>query len=75
MHGPLSQSDLITFHAMLQRGAEECENAAMQAHYEHALLSLKKIIESFGPTPEYESWSIQFSPRDTAKHCTFTIDL
>ena len=75
MQGALSQSDVITFHTLLLKEAEDCEDTGLQAHYEHALLSLQKIIESFGPTPEYNSWLVQFLPLNLAKQQTLFIDL
>lgn len=75
MQSALSQSDLIGFHTALKREGEVCEDAGLQAHYQHTLLSLEKLIESFGPTPEYGEWLGQSHPRDCAKHHTLIIDL
>jgi hypothetical protein len=50
------QTELIELHKRMKGDQEACEEAGLRAHYEHLLLSLRKVIESHGPTPEYYKW-------------------
>ena len=58
---PTKQTELIDLHKRLKGEQEACENSGLYAHYEHILFSLRKIIESFGPTPEYHEWTSSIS--------------
>lgn len=40
------QTELIELHKRMRQEQEECSNSGLLAHYEHLLLSLRKIIES-----------------------------
>jgi hypothetical protein len=75
MQAKLTQSDVITFYGLLRSEAKLCENPTFQAHLQHSLLSLQKIIESFGPTLEYREWLRQTGPTDLTEQYTFVIDL
>lgn len=50
------QTELIDLHERMRKEQNGCSNSELYAHYEHLLLSLRKIIESHGPTPEYYEW-------------------
>ncbi len=71
----LTQRDFIALHKVLKKQSAQCVGRVRQAHFEHVLLGLQKIIESFGPTPEYYAWLCQTSPDDRADDRTFVIDL
>lgn len=71
----MTQPDLINFHNLFESEARSCDSPQLSAHYAHMLLALQALIESHGPTPEYQAWLIQFMPSNTANHLTFVIDL
>lgn len=71
----MMQSDLIDFHNLFQSEARTCDSPQASAHYAHILLALQALIESHGPTPEYQAWSVQFSPSNITNQTTLTIDL
>jgi len=50
------QTELIILHDEMRREQEVCGHAGLRSHYDHLLLSLRKIIEFHGPTTEYEAW-------------------
>jgi hypothetical protein len=55
------QTELIDLHKRMKGEQETCENSGLYAHYEYLLFSLRKIIESHGPTPEYYEWTNSIS--------------
>ncbi len=71
----MTQPDLINFHSLFQSEARSCDSPQLSAHYAHILLALQALIESHGPTPEYQAWSVQSSPSNIPNHLTFVIDL
>ncbi len=71
----MTQPDLINFHNLFESEARSCDSLQLSAHYAHLLLALQALIESHGPTPEYQEWLGQLSPSDFPKQPTFTIDL
>jgi hypothetical protein len=75
MQEPMTQIGTISFYEQIQNALDNCERPELIAHYQHVLLGLRKIIESFGPTPQYYEWLGQFSPRNTSNQCTFKVDL
>jgi len=75
MQEPMTQIGTISFYEQIQNALDNCEHPELIAHYQHVLLGLRKIIESFGPTPQYYEWLGQFSPRNTSNQCTFKVDL
>jgi hypothetical protein len=50
------QTELIDFHKRMKKEQESCEHVGLHAHFEHILFALRKIIESYGPTSDYEEW-------------------
>jgi hypothetical protein len=62
--GTLSQDDLIVMYLQLRGSAEQCDQQILLSHYEHVLLGLQKLIESYGPTPLYREWLSQVSPNN-----------
>jgi len=75
MGRPLSQQELIGTYKRVYALSRDSDNAVLWTHCQHVLFGLGKIIESFGPTPEYDAWLAQFSPSNLADKHTFTIDL
>jgi hypothetical protein len=75
MQESVTQIGMISFYKQIRNEVGNCEHPELIAHYQHILLGLQRIIESFGPTPEYYEWLGQFSPRNISNQCTFTIDL
>jgi len=75
MEESATQISTIGFYKQIQYELELCPQPELNAHYQHILLSLQRIIESFGPSPEYYEWLVQFSPRNFSNQFTFTIDL
>ncbi len=71
----MTQLDLINFHNLFQSEAKSCDSPRLSAHYAHLLLALQALIESHGPTPDYDEWLVQFSPRNAADQRTIMIDL
>jgi hypothetical protein len=71
----MAQADLINFHSLFQSEARSCDSHQLSAHYAHVLLALQALIESHGPTPEYQAWSAQSSPSNIPDHLTFVMDL
>lgn len=53
--GNIRQLKLITLYSALSREAKDAD-IYLKGHYEHLLLSLKRLIESYGPSPDYERW-------------------
>jgi hypothetical protein len=53
--GNIRQLKLITLYSALSREAKDAD-VFLKGHYEHLLLSLKRLIESYGPSPDYERW-------------------
>ena len=51
----LRQFKLITLHRALSQEMEEA-GTSVQGHYENLLGSLKRLIESYGPSADYEQW-------------------
>lgn len=52
----MTQIDLIGEYWAFADAAQTCEGSMLAAHYTHILFAIKKLIESFGPTPEYIEW-------------------
>jgi hypothetical protein len=71
----MTQPDLINFHNLFESEARSCDSPQLGAHYTHLLLALQALIESHGPTPEYQAWSVQFSPSNITNQTTLIIDL
>ena len=59
MEESATQVSAIGFYKQIQRELELCSHPELNAHYQHILLSLRRIIESFGPSPEYYEWLVQ----------------
>jgi len=52
--GP-KQDRLIALHEELTAEMEK-SNGLVRGHYEHLLLALKRVIESYGPSDSYRQW-------------------
>jgi hypothetical protein len=50
------QMETIDLHKRMKSEQLACEHTGLHAHYDHLLFSLTKIIESYGPSPEYYEW-------------------
>ncbi|HUA37458.1 MAG TPA: hypothetical protein VMA35_03540 [Candidatus Sulfopaludibacter sp.] len=61
-HRNLQQFKLITLYGALSREKEDAD-ASVKGHYEQVLLSLKRLIESLGPSADYEQWVNSLSVR------------
>ena len=53
--GNVRQLKLITLHSALSREAKDAD-IFLKGHYKRLLLSLKRLMESYGPSPDYERW-------------------
>ena len=51
----LRQFKLITLYGALAREMGDAD-VSRQGHYGQVLLSLRQLIESFGPSPDYKQW-------------------
>jgi hypothetical protein len=71
----MMQSDLINFYNLFKSETRSCDSPELSGHYAHILLALQTLIESHGPTPEYQSWLDQSSPSNIPNQRTFVIDL
>lgn len=60
----MSQSELIRLHQQFATDAAEADDYR-RGHYEHLLVSLNRLIESHGPTPEYQEWTNSTSPTES----------
>jgi hypothetical protein len=56
------QTELIALYTQMRSESLSCNQGRLRAHYDHLLLALGKIIESYGPTPEYYEWFNSTSP-------------
>lgn len=59
----LRQFKLITLYGALSREREDAE-LSRQGRYEQLLFSLRQLIESFGPSSDYEQWVNTISTPD-----------
>jgi len=59
----LRQFKLITLYGALSREMEDA-GISRQGHYEQVLFSLRQLIESFGPSSDYEQWVNSISTPD-----------
>lgn len=71
----MTQPDLINFYNLFQSETRSCDSPHLSAHYTHLLLALQALIESHGPTRDYQAWSVQFRPDYIANHVTVVVDL
>jgi hypothetical protein len=53
--GNIRQLKLMTLYNALAREAKDAD-IYLKGHYEHLLLSLKRLIESYGQSPDYKRW-------------------
>lgn len=51
----LRQFKLITLYRALSQEMDEA-GTPVRGHYENLLASLKRLIESYGPSADYEQW-------------------
>jgi hypothetical protein len=64
--GNVRQLKLITLHSALSREAKDID-IFLKGHYKCLLLSLKRLMESYGPVLIMNDGLIQFQPVDLAK--------
>ena len=53
----MTQIELIQLYGQFQDEAQACA-PLLNAHYQHILFALQALIESHGPTSDYQAWLI-----------------
>ena len=53
----MTQVQIIAFHDRMIGEQKLCNYAELKTHFYYLLYALRKIIESKGPTREYQKWA------------------
>ena len=53
----MNQIELISPHEKLSNELTDSDIFLLRGHLEHLLLALRRVVESYGPTPEYQLWT------------------